>query len=102
MEQQELLKFEEFLTNFTKKNGKKLGERTIHGITTLAKFIEEANPGESIETLRKTYQDYSKTRDHAIATYALWLYLKSVGYDEKIIKEVVTFRRRNLSAITDE
>ena len=102
MKKESIDKFEDFLKSFTKKNGKKLSERTIHGLTTLARFIEETTSNESIGNLKQKYQDYSKTRNHAVASYALWLYLKSVGYDEKTIKEVVTFKRRNISAITDE
>jgi len=101
MEQQELLKFEEFLTNFTKKNGKKLGERTIHGMLTLAKFIEKSNPKESLETLAKKHKNYLESRNYPIASYSLWLYLKSKGYEDRFIKELVSFKRR-LTALTDE
>lgn len=102
MKRESIDKFEDFLKSFTKKNGKRLSERTIHGLTTLARFIEESTQNESIENLKQRYKDYSKVRGHAVASYALWLYLKSIGYDEKTIKEVVTFKRRNISAITDE
>ena len=32
MEEQELIKFENFLRNFKKRSGKNIGEKTIHGI----------------------------------------------------------------------
>src|SRR3989338_8140560 len=101
MEQQELLKFEEFLHNFTKKNGKKLGNRKIHGMLTLAKFIEKSNPKESLETLAKKHKNYLESRNYPIASYSLWLYLKSKGYEDRFIKELVSFKRR-LTALTDE
>ena len=51
MEQEQLNQYGEFLSKFTKKNGKALGERTIHGILTLAKFLEETKQNQSLETL---------------------------------------------------
>ncbi len=102
MEDQTLVQFEDFLGKFTKKNGKKLGERTIHGILTLAKFIPETKPNLTLENLTKHYENYIKIRNHAIGIYSLWLYLKFVGYNDKFVKELVSFKRRNITAITDE
>ncbi len=102
MEKEDLLKFEEFLRKFTKKNSKKIGERTIHGIIVLSKFIEKTQPNEILENLKILHEKYMKERNYPIATYSLWLYLKSLGYEDKFIKELVSFRRRNLSALTDE
>ncbi len=102
MKRESIDKFENFLKSFTKKNGKKLGERTIHGVLTLAKFIEESSANESLDSLKVKHIDYLNSRSYPIAVYSLWLYLKSIGYEDKTIKEVVTFKRRNLSAITDE
>lgn len=102
MKTENLASFEVFLTNFTKKNGKRIGQRTIHGILTLAKFLEEASLNEELSILKSRYLLYLKERNHPIGVYALWLYLKSVGYEEKFVKEIATFKRRNLSALTDE
>ncbi len=102
MKRESIDKFDNFLKNFTKRSGKKLGDRTIHGVLTLARYIEEAAPGESIHILKGKYSGYLNDRKHPIATYALWLYLKSLGYDEKEIKEIVHFKKRNISALTDE
>ena len=102
MKEDSFAKFENFLKNFTKKNGKKLGERTMHGILTLAKFIEESKESEPLEALRKRYESYLKERSYPVATYSLWLYLKSLGYEDKFVKEIVVFKRRNISALTDE
>ena len=101
MNDQSLVEFEDFLNKFTKKNGKKLGERTIHGMLTLAKFIEKSNPKESLETLAKKHKNYLESRNYPIASYSLWLYLKSKGYEDRFIKELVSFKRR-LTALTDE
>lgn len=102
MEREELLQFEEFLHGFTKKNGKGLGEKTKEGILILAKFIETTSPCQALESLQKLHNPYLKERNYPLATYALWIYLKSKGYEDKQVKELATFKKRNLSAITDE
>ncbi|HLC22623.1 MAG TPA: tyrosine-type recombinase/integrase [Candidatus Nanoarchaeia archaeon] len=102
MEKDELLLFEDFLNAFSKKNGKGLGEKTKQGILILAKFIETTSPGQALESLQKLHNPYLKERNYPLATYALWIYLKSKGYEDKQIKELATFKKRNLSAITDE
>ncbi len=102
MKKEEISKFEAFLRKFTKKSGKKLGERTIVGILILSKFIELTKENESLESLISKHKDYLESKNHPIARYSLWLYLKSLNYSEKIIKEVVSFRKRNLTALTDE
>ena len=43
MKGEELNIFEQYLHMFTRKNSRPLGERTINGILTLAKFIESSN-----------------------------------------------------------
>jgi len=99
---EKIAEFERFLLGFTKKNGKKLGQRTLYGVLTLAKFLEEAIPNESLEVLKQRYNFYLKERNHPIGLYALWLYLKFLGYEEKFVKEIASFKRRNVSALTDE
>ena len=56
MEKEKLHNFEDFLANFTKRSGRKLGERTIHGILTLSKFIEPTQLGKSQEELTQIYK----------------------------------------------
>src|SRR3989344_305698 len=102
MEQNTLNEYGEFLIKFTKKNGKTLGERTIHGILTLAKFIEETKSNQSLEVLNTKYKEYLEQRNYPIAKYALWLYLKSLNYQDKFIKELISFRKRNITALNDE
>ncbi len=102
MDEQELKNYGYFLKNFSKKNGKKLGERTIHGILTLSKFIEQSKTQEKLELLIERYKPYQQARNYPIASYALWLYLKFIGYEDKFIKELISFRKRNLTALTDE
>lgn len=102
MEQEALQKFEEFLKNFTKKSNKKLGERTIRGLLILAKFIEPASSTESVEGLAQKYKTYLETRNYPIAKYSLWLYLKYLGFPEKSIKDIISFRKRNITALNDE
>ena len=102
MDQEELKKFELFIKLFTRKNGKKLGERTIHGILTLAKFIEQTQPRQTLDLLGEKHKIYLESRNYPIARYGLWLYLKSLGYDDKITRELISFRKRNLTALTDE
>jgi len=102
MEQNTLNEYGEFLIKFTKKNGKTLGERTIHGILTLAKFIEETKSNQSLEVLNTKYKEYLEQRNYPIAKYALWLYLKSLNYHDKFIKDLISFRKRNITALNDE
>ena len=102
MDQEKLNQYQEFLYNFTKKNGKKLGERTIHGIITLAKFIDLTTHNQSLEILSNKYKAYLESRNYPIAKYALWLYLKSLNYQDKFIKELISFRKRNITALNDE
>jgi len=97
-----LAEFELFLREFTKKNGRKLGEKTIPAVLTLAKYIEETPPGGSIAFLRKLHGPYLRERNNAVANYSLWLYLHSKKYAERTIKDIVSFKRRSNSAITDE
>lgn len=102
MNEDEISKFNDFLKAFVKKNGKTLGERTIKGILTLAKFIEITEPNKPLEELKLKYEKYLRSRNHPIALYALWLYLKSLGYADKFVKEVAAFKKRYISALTDE
>lgn len=102
MESEELNNYEVFLRNFCKKNGKKIGERTIHGVLTLAKFIEKTQKNKKIEQLSSQHKNYLESRNYPIAKYSLWLYLKSLEYPEKQIKEIFDFRKRNSTALTDE
>ena len=102
MKDEELDKFNDFLKTFIKKSGKPLGERTIKGLLTLAKFIEVIDKNQTIDQLKSKYTEYIKTKNHPIALYSLWLYLKSKGYSDKLIKEVAAFKKRNISALTDE
>ncbi|GEM_PF-2776262 len=102
MNEKELTQFKIFLRSFTRRNGKKLGERTINGIITLAKFIEETSQNQSQEVLKKKYENYLNQRNHPIAKYSLWLYLKSLGYEDKFVKEIVSFHKRPLTALNDQ
>jgi len=102
MKGDEVDRFGEFLLTFRKKNGKQLGRKTIDGVLIFAKFIESTKKDRSIFTLKDKYKPYLKKRNHPIAQYALYLYLKSLGYTEKMIKEVVSFSRRSSSALTDQ
>ena len=102
MKENELAKFETFLRNFKKRSGKGIGERTIHGILTLAKFVEHSNSNENLDTLTKKYNQYLTERDYPIAKYGLWLYLKSLNYQDKFIKELISFKKINVSALSDE
>lgn len=101
MEKQTLEKFSTFLQNYKRKNGKKLGVRTINGILTLSKFIPEINNNLDINALITTFRDYLSTRNHPIAKEALSLYLKWLGYDLETIKKVVKFERQ-ITAVRDE
>src|SRR3989338_5536802 len=102
MKESSLREFEEFLHSFLKKNGKKLGEKTKYGVLTLAKFLVYTPKGGSLAFLKKTHTPYLKERKYPLASYALWLYLLSQKYEEKMIKEFVAFKRTNNSAMTDE
>jgi len=68
----------------------------------LAKFVEQSSNWEKLEILAKRYATYLKERDYPIAKYGLWLYLKSLNYQDKFIKELISFKKRNLSALSDE
>ncbi len=102
MQKEEFLQFEEYTHGFIKKSGKGLGQKTKQGILTLAKYIEGTPSAQSVDSIKKIHAQYLKDHNYPMATYALWLYLKFVGYDDKIAKEVATFKRRNVTAITDD
>ncbi len=102
MREPALRELEEYLHAFEKKNGKKLGEKTIYGIVTLAKFVEDTPKGGSLSFLKKLHASYLKERAYPLANYTLWIYLKSRGYEEKQIKEVIAFKRNTHSAMTDD
>ncbi len=102
VKKEEISRFEAFLNGFTKKNGKKLGEKTIHNILVLSKFIEYTKENETIENLISKHKKFLENRNYPMGKYSLWLYLKFLNYDEKIIKEVASFRKKNLTALTDE
>ncbi|MBT4175187.1 tyrosine-type recombinase/integrase [archaeon] len=103
METHQLKLFEHYLKDFSReKSGKKLGKRTIHGVFTLAKHIPESFPGENVKELKLKYAAYLRKRGYPIARYALWLYLKSLGYEERDIKEIVSFERTTSTALTDQ
>ena len=102
MDENELTKYKNFLNTVTRKNGKKIGEKTIHGMLTLAKFIEPSKTGEKQEILAKRYISYSTDHNYPMAKYALWIYLKSLGYEDKFIKECVSFKKMNQTALNDE
>ena len=103
MDEQNLKSFEQFLKDFNKRNStKKLAERTIKGILTLAKFLEPAFTGASVPQLRLKYKNYLESRNYPISKYTLWLYLKSKDFPEKTIKEVVNFKRITTTAINNQ
>lgn len=102
MKKEALLELERYLQGFVKKNGKPLGERTISGVLTLAKYISDTSPGGSIEYLKVLQKNYLTTRNYPLASYSLWHYLKYLGYEDKTIKEVLSFRKKGTSAIFDE
>ncbi len=102
MKESSLREFEEYLHSFEKKNGKKLGEKTMYGITTLVKFIEETPKGGSLSFLKKLHSPYLKERNYPLANYTLWIYLKFQGYEEKQIKDLIAFKRNTHSALTDD
>ena len=86
----------------TKRNSnQKLGDRTIDGVLALAKFIDSTKPDRDVKDLKQTYSRYLEQRNHPVAKYALFLYLKSLGYQEKTIKEVVDFKNKTKTAISD-
>lgn len=101
MERQTLEKFAIFLQNYKKKNRKKLGERTINGILTMAKFIPETQEGAKIEELEIHFRDYLSSKNHPMAKQALSLYLKWLGYEPKMVKEVVKFEKP-ITAVDDQ
>jgi len=102
MKKEVLLEFEQYLQSSVKKNGKPLGEKTISGAMTLAKYVQDTSPGGTVDYLKLLHKNYLETRKYPLASYTLWLYLNYMGYDEKIIKEVLSFKRKFSSAINDE
>ena len=103
MDDQTTLGYEQFLRNFTKRSShKKIGERTIEGMLIMSKFIVDSKSNESLEVLQKRYSVYLTEKNHPIAKYALWLYLKSLGYADKFVKEIVSFHKRPGTALNDE
>lgn len=102
MDDTELTKFANVLNTITKKNGKKIGEKTIHGVLVLAKYCEPSKIGEKLEVLTKRHQAYLTARNYPMAKYALWLYLRSLGYEDKFIKEIISFKKMNQTAMNDE
>ncbi len=86
----------------TKRNSnQKLGDRTIEGVLALAKYIESTKLGKDVNNLKQTYSKYLEQRNHPVAKYALFLYLRSLGYEEKTIKEVVDFKNKKKTAISN-
>lgn len=67
----------------------------------MAKYIESTQPNETIRALNKKHLPYLTKRNHPIAKYALWLYLQSKGYKESQIKEIITFKKKAITAIND-
>jgi site-specific recombinase XerD len=102
LENDEKLKFEQFLFNFTRKNNKKLGQRTIQGLLTMAKYLAKTKKNKPLSFLQKKHKKYLEQRNHPTARYSLWMYLKYLGYNDKLIREVVSFTRNNTSALNDE
>lgn len=94
--------FEKYAKSFIRKNGRGLGDRTLKGILTLAKFIEDTKENLSFAELKELHKTYLKERSYPIANYTLWLYLKSLNYEEKDIKDLIKFKRLSSSSITDE
>ncbi|MDP3728286.1 MAG: tyrosine-type recombinase/integrase [bacterium] len=102
MKESSLREFEEYLHAFEKKNGKRLGDKTIYGVVTLAKFLQDTPKGGSLSFLKKLHAPYLKERAYPLANYTLWIYLKSQGYEEKQMKELIAFKRNTHSAMTDD
>jgi site-specific recombinase XerD len=97
-----LRKFEEYVHSTTKRNSnQKLGEKTKEGIFALAKYLESAKSGLGVDELRIKYKKYLDTRNHPVARYTLWLYLKHVGYNDDIIKKVVDFKKKKPTSLSD-
>ena len=68
----------------------------------MAKYITETKPNESVRALNKKHLPYLTKRNHPIAKYALWLYLQSKGYKESQIKEIISFKKKSITAINDQ
>ena len=102
MNEQQKPAFENFLLKFTKKSGRPLGQRTIKTVHVLSKYFPELIQGEPIETVAEKCKLYLEQRNYPIARYSLWLYLSFLGYSQGTTKQIITFERRNLSALTDE
>jgi len=94
-------KFAEFLRGYVKKNGRRLGQRTIFGVLTLARLIPDVGPGLASQELKLRLQDFVNSRNYPMAKYSLWLYLKFLGYD-KPEDMGVKFGRQVGTALTDE
>ncbi len=102
MNEQNLQVFEKYAKTFVRNNGRGLGDRTLKGILTLAKFLEDTKEKQSLIELKELHKEYLKTRSYPIANYTLWLYLKSLNYEEKDIKDLIRFKRLSTSSVTDE
>jgi site-specific recombinase XerD len=102
MKKEALLEFEKYLQGVVKKNGKPLSEKTIHNSLTLARYIADTPLNSSLEYLKVLHKNYLQERNYPTASYSLGLYLKSLGYEEKLIQEILSFRKKNISAIMDE
>ena len=84
--------FAEYLYTFRKKKTQKpLAKTTIAGILDYAKFIEETRKGQSLTQLQKKYASFLKKHNHVMAKYALWHYLKHLSYDERFLKDFISF-----------
>jgi site-specific recombinase XerD len=79
-----------------------LGERTISSIISLSKHIESTKPKKTLAFLKKKHKIYLEKRKYPMARYSLWMYLKFVKYEEKMIKELISFERISNTALTDQ
>jgi site-specific recombinase XerD len=103
MEAKEREQFSQYLHKFTKKGShKKLGKRTVEGILTMSKYIAKTKTSENVDNLQRIHRPFQEKHDHSMAKYALWMYLKFLGYDEKFLKDVVSFQRRSATALNDQ
>lgn len=102
MNDEQKLAFGNFLSKFTKKSGKNLGQRTVKTVIVLSKYFPELQPNEPIETVAEKCKPYLEQRSYPIARYSLWLYLAFLNCPEASIKQIIKFERRNKSALTDD
>jgi len=94
--------FAEYLRSYIKKgSNKQLSEQTIESVLIYTKHIDETKKGQSIEQIQRKYATYQKKHNHSMAKYALWHYLKYLGYDEKFLKELINFQTSSSSALSD-